>query len=346
MSLWLKFWCDALDDPKLMRAARKGATQLKLLPWILLFAKRAEDDGRLTVNGEAAEAEDIARSLPAVAAAEVATALTELEQIGVLVRGEDDVLTFAAWEARAASPPSDSREAVRERVRDYRKRQRVLRAEQGAGNRETPRNALRHVTGSADVTKQSGERERRAERKSESQSGDGEREVGATASFTPAQQLPPAAVELLGHIQSEKQSRVTQEMRLVLNGGCTFRNQRICASAARLEAKCRESLVAVAGGRIRNPGTKAWAFTLAKLADTSDGSAPGAIGAAEERIDAVHDVTEQGEADAWIATVPSIAAEIEARLDREGFAKKGPAATSRRIARKSLVLAAWRGKVP
>jgi hypothetical protein len=44
---WAKLYTDILSDPKLMRAARLGHEQLQLLPWFVVFAKQADDRGRL-----------------------------------------------------------------------------------------------------------------------------------------------------------------------------------------------------------------------------------------------------------------------------------------------------------
>ncbi len=72
MALFAKLWTDVIDDPKLMRADRMGARNLDLLPWLIVFAKRAEDDGRLTIDGVAADSDDIARGIPCVTRARVA----------------------------------------------------------------------------------------------------------------------------------------------------------------------------------------------------------------------------------------------------------------------------------
>lgn len=111
---WVKLHTDILGDPKLMRAARKGARGLELLPWVLAFAASADDDGRLTVDGEPAEPEDIAHGIPGVDADAVSACLASLTTIGVLAPDDDGALAFAAWQRRAMKP-SDTPDAARAR---------------------------------------------------------------------------------------------------------------------------------------------------------------------------------------------------------------------------------------
>lgn len=115
---------DILADPKLMRAARKGLKGLELTPWFIAFAKKANDGGRLTVGGEAVEPADLVGQIPGQTSRSISVALKSLESIEVLIRDDDGVLCFAAWENRQAKP-SDSRPAVRERVRKHRELRRL-----------------------------------------------------------------------------------------------------------------------------------------------------------------------------------------------------------------------------
>jgi hypothetical protein len=134
---WAKVYTDILGDPKLMRAARKGLKGLELAPWFITFAKSAADDGRLSVGGEPAEPADFVNLIPGQRLRSIAAALRSLETIGVLVRDPaDDCLRFAAWQIRQERAPSDSPEAVRERVRQHRARQRNARSN-GVGNAGT-----------------------------------------------------------------------------------------------------------------------------------------------------------------------------------------------------------------
>jgi hypothetical protein len=120
---WAKLDTDILCDPKLMRAARKGAKGLHLLPWLIAFAKEADDEGRLTVGGEPAEPEDIADLIPGVTPRMVAECIDSLSRIKVLVP-DGGALKLAAWERRSGAKPSDSKEAIRERVTAHRERKR------------------------------------------------------------------------------------------------------------------------------------------------------------------------------------------------------------------------------
>jgi hypothetical protein len=129
---WVKLHDDILGDPKLIRAVRAGHAQLVLLPWLFVFAKQADDGGRLSVGGLPADPEDIAHQLPGVSAADVAVALASLEAIGVL-RRDGEFLTFVRWSDRQ-DKPSNSKAAIRERVQRHRAK--------GKQAQVTPRNAL------------------------------------------------------------------------------------------------------------------------------------------------------------------------------------------------------------
>lgn len=161
MSSWVKLHTDILGDVKLMRAARKGATDLELTPWLIAFAKLAEDGGRLTVGGEAADPEDIAALIPGIEAARVASCMIGLQAAGILERETDGVLRFAAWERRAEAKPSDSKEAIRQRVTAHRERTRRAKPSETPCNAppETPCNALQGSEGNATEVEVEGEEE-------------------------------------------------------------------------------------------------------------------------------------------------------------------------------------------
>jgi len=147
---WVKLHTDIIGDPKLMRAARKGAKGLEWTPWLIAFAKKANDNGRLTVGGEAAEPEDMASGFPGAKSASVAACLASLKELGVLAPDADGVLRFTAWDRRAGKP-SDRPESVRERVAQHRQKKQGVSP---AG--ETPAGAngnAEEESGNADVTR-------------------------------------------------------------------------------------------------------------------------------------------------------------------------------------------------
>lgn len=155
MSLWVKLHTDILGDVKLMRAARRGAQALELLPWLIAFAKLCDDDGRLTVNGEPAEIADIAPLIPCTTDARIAQCLAECHKIGILAKDDDGALRFVTWEQRAAAKPSDDKDAVRQRVADHRERK---RAKKNRNARPvTPGNALQVGGGNATEVEVEGE---------------------------------------------------------------------------------------------------------------------------------------------------------------------------------------------
>lgn len=169
---WAKLHTDILGDPKLMRAARKGARELIYLPWLIAFAKQANDRGRLSVGGEPADPVDISDLIPGATAKAVATALTALERIDVLGRDSDGALFFWAWEKRAETKPSDTPSAIGERVRRHREKQRNAANADGGNadsnadsiaNSETPCNALQETPANATEEKR-GEGEEKQKR--------------------------------------------------------------------------------------------------------------------------------------------------------------------------------------
>ena len=153
--LWAKLHTDIIGDPKLLRAARKGARHLHWLPWLIAFAKAADDDGRLTVNGEPVEPEDVAPQLPGCTPESIAACIMELATIGVLTIDEDGVYAFAQWQERSGTKASDDPEARNERVRRHRAKKKR--------ERETLRNALHATRGNAIEEEEEKEQEREKE---------------------------------------------------------------------------------------------------------------------------------------------------------------------------------------
>lgn len=137
---WAKLHTDIFGDPKLMRAARDGAQHLVLLPWLIAFAKLADDHGRLSVGGKPAHEEDIAHGIPGCRTAHVKSCIAGLIDTGVLVRDDDGVVRFVTWSRRNAKPPSADPEAVRGRVTRHRSK-----------SRNAPETTLQE-TGNEDVT--------------------------------------------------------------------------------------------------------------------------------------------------------------------------------------------------
>lgn len=166
---WAKLHTDILGDPKLMRAARNGMKGLELLPWIIAFAKEADDGGRLSVGEEPAEPVDIANLVPGISAKRLAISLENLEAIGVLLRDSDNYLRFSAWERRSGAKSSDSAESVRERVAAHRKRQREAREAQALATStdSASGNALPESGNAPDVTLSNAIEKRRGEKNRE-----------------------------------------------------------------------------------------------------------------------------------------------------------------------------------
>jgi hypothetical protein len=145
---WLKVHTDILGDPKLQRGVRAGLKGLELVPWLLIFAKQANDDGRLSIGDHAATGEDIAPLIPGARAHHVDACLTSCLAIGVLEQGDDGVPFFPNW-ARRQGRPADMPERTRERMRKSRERRNAALA--GSGD-VTPIPSVTVLSGSGDVT--------------------------------------------------------------------------------------------------------------------------------------------------------------------------------------------------
>lgn len=163
---WAKLHTDILGDPKLMRAARKGAKGLEFLPWIIAFAKQADDDGRLSIGGEPADAVDLAQLIPGATPKTLRNCLISLENIGVLVRDSSDFLRFSAWEHRSGTKPSDAPSAVAGRVARHRAAKSLQAKDKGNAS-----NAL-HVTRDNATEKRREEEKREEERRGERSGAD------------------------------------------------------------------------------------------------------------------------------------------------------------------------------
>jgi len=120
---WAKLHTDLFNDPKLKRAARSGVKNLELAPWLILFAKVADDDGRLSVGGAAATPLEIAEGIPTgkPSPERVTACIDGLTALEVLVPDYDGVLRFSNW-ARRQGKPSEHKDAVAARVQRHRER--------------------------------------------------------------------------------------------------------------------------------------------------------------------------------------------------------------------------------
>src|SRR5881398_2425268 len=89
---WAKVPLYWLANPRLLRAEREGHKGLDLYPWLLLFAQKADDGGRLTVGGLSAEPEDIAAQIPGNPRARASACLDSALAIGLLAKDSDGAL--------------------------------------------------------------------------------------------------------------------------------------------------------------------------------------------------------------------------------------------------------------
>lgn len=119
---WIKMWLEGLDDPKLTRLslAERGAW------WGLLkLAGKCEAGGKIVAGGLGLDIDEIADALHIKSSEDkgaLESMLTKLEKLGSL-KWNQGALTVVHFEERQSIPPSARPEAVAERVRSFRERQ-------------------------------------------------------------------------------------------------------------------------------------------------------------------------------------------------------------------------------
>lgn len=119
---WMKMWVEALDDPKLIRMslAERGAW------WGLLkLAHKCNAGGKLLSGDQGLDMDEIADALHIKTSDErqaLESMITKMGKRGSL-RWNEGVLFVVHLEERQRIPPSSRPEAVAERVRLYRERQ-------------------------------------------------------------------------------------------------------------------------------------------------------------------------------------------------------------------------------
>ena len=124
---WIKMYQEALHDPKLTRLslAERGAW------WGLMqLANECAADGKIVSGGKGLTKEEIADILHIKTPEDrksLETMITKMTERGSL-SWNDDVLTVIHYKNRQSIPPSARPEAVAERVRQYRKRQKGAHA--------------------------------------------------------------------------------------------------------------------------------------------------------------------------------------------------------------------------
>jgi hypothetical protein len=154
-------------------------------------------------------------------------------------------------------------------------------------------------------------------------------------------QLPQSARALLERCSPAKRADVERQLLDSLQAGAKLdRRTRVRAgSTARLEAKCREVL---------DEGVRDWdkaiVVLLRKLADTSDGSAPGVQLAASAQHDERIAARELATASTWIGERPELVKSIDSELSAAGLKPDAgyELSAAYRMARNSKVVAAWR----
>ena len=119
---WAKMWLEALDDPKLTRLslAERGAW------WGLIkLAGKCSAGGKIVSGESALDMDEISDALHIKTSDDrqaLESMIAKMEKRGSL-KWNDNILVIVHWEERQAIPPSSRPEAVAERVRLHRERQ-------------------------------------------------------------------------------------------------------------------------------------------------------------------------------------------------------------------------------
>lgn len=119
---WIKMWLEGLDDPKLTRLslAQRGAW------WgLLALAGKCEAGGKIVSGGQGLDIDEIADALHIKTSEDreaLESMISRMEKCDSL-KWNQGALTFLHWEERQRIPPSTQPEAVAERVRRFRDRQ-------------------------------------------------------------------------------------------------------------------------------------------------------------------------------------------------------------------------------
>lgn len=160
--------------------------------------------------------------------------------------------------------------------------------------------------------------------------------------------LPEAAIRFVQRFyprgtDTDRRRDVAEQLLATLGEGARLngRAQRVRAvTAERLAAKCAEVLA-----QPPKDGDKAIVVLLRKLADTSDGSAPGHVAeraaTAERAKDERTGAERAAAAEAWLSERPDVATAIEALLDAEANIPRDPRDPIRRVMWRAKVVESW-----
>ena len=119
---WIKLWLESLDDPKLIRLslAERGA-------WdgVLMLAGRCEAKGKIVSGGQGLDIDEIADALHIKTDNDRQALESMIEKMGKRgsLKWNEGALTIVHWEDRQRIPPSAQPQAVAERVRRHREKQ-------------------------------------------------------------------------------------------------------------------------------------------------------------------------------------------------------------------------------
>jgi hypothetical protein len=264
----------------------------------------------------------------------------------------DESGTVNEWEEYNGANMREA-EASRERSKRWREAKRkekeerellALQQAEGTPNRTAFGTHTERVANASTRQDKTVQEKRAVER--DGNSGAGNAAPPASASARSAlPELPPAALEFgktfYAGADAARRADVLAQLHATLADGATLNGnaKRIRAqSPARLEAKCREVMAAPPKKR-----DAAIVILLLKLADTSDGSAPGHVAEATAAVSRTKDertgAQRTAAAEAWLVDRPDVEAEITAQLRQDGHTD--PKDPTRKILRRAALLLRW-----
>ena len=129
---WIKMWLEALDDPKLTRLslAERGAW------WgILELAGKCDAGGKIISGSVGLDMDEITDALHIKTSDDrqaLESMVAKMEERGGL-KWNDDSLVIVHWEERQRIPPSARPEAIADRVRRFRERQKKTEEPEESG---------------------------------------------------------------------------------------------------------------------------------------------------------------------------------------------------------------------
>lgn len=121
---WFRLYSEIVHDPKVRRL--KDAAKFGILVGLLALAGESKVRGWVCIDEDMPyELDELAEILMATED-KISETISELQKLRIIQMGEDGIIKFANWEKRQYDKPSDSPEAVKERVKRHREKKKSV----------------------------------------------------------------------------------------------------------------------------------------------------------------------------------------------------------------------------